>query len=281
MKHFEEIIDMGAGARPLRVYLPDATERSYYRGKRPAVVIFPGGGYSFTYEGEAEPIALCFVAAGACAFVLGYTTTGNAPKAFPYAQLEAFAAIRYVRAHAEVFGINPHNVAALGFSAGGHLCGTTGTLWNKPIMKEYLGENARLSRPDKLILCYPVIRAEMPCHQGSFECLLGKRYADITREEFRQFSLQYQVDDETPPSYLWATDEETCVPIQGVLEFAHALADHKIHTEFHLYPHGDHGSCLGNHVTETRPFSDRMDASDWMSGAIRFLFDESLSEKLK
>ena len=283
MKHFTETIDMGAGPRPLRVYLPDATERSYYRAKRPAVVIFPGGGYYFTYEGEAEPIALSFVAAGVCAFVLDYTTTGEGKTshAFPYAQREAFAAIRYVREHAEEFGIDPQNIASLGFSAGGHLCGCTGTLWNKPIMKDDLGSDPHASRPDKLILCYPVIRAKNPCHEGSFECLLGKSYGEITEEEFRQFSLQEQVDDETPPCYIWATAEETCVPIQGALEFAHALADHKIHAEFHLYPHGDHGSCLGNHVTEARPFSDPMMASDWMTGAIRFLFDENLYEKLK
>ncbi|MCQ2445647.1 MAG: alpha/beta hydrolase [Clostridia bacterium] len=283
MKHFTETIDMGAGPRPLRAYIPDGTERAYYHGKRPAVVIFPGGGYYFTYEGEAEPIALCFAAAGACAFVLDYTTTGEGKvqKAFPYAQLEAFAAIRYVREHAEEFGIDPENVSTLGFSAGGHLCGCTGTLWNKPIMKEYLSENARLSRPDKLILCYAVIRSMEPCNEGSFENLLGKSYAELTEEELRPFALEEQVDDETPPAYIWMTAEETCVPIQGALDFARALADHKTHAELHLYPHGDHGSCLGNHVTEELPFSSPMGASDWMTGAIRFVFDDKLKEKLQ
>ena len=55
-------IDAGAGARTLHGYIPHATQRSFYRGRRPAVVIFPGGAYSGTYEGEAEPIALAFAA---------------------------------------------------------------------------------------------------------------------------------------------------------------------------------------------------------------------------
>ncbi len=280
MQVFEKTIDGGAGGRRLRAYLPDATERSFYRGRRPAVVIFPGGAYAFTFEGEAEPIALSFTAAGVCAFVLDYTTTScGAPQAYPYALREAFAAIRFARENAAEFGIDPHNVASLGFSAGGHLCASTGTLWNKPLMADELGPDARASRPDKLILCYPVIRAFPPCHSGSYVNLLGKEAAR-NEETLRQFSLERQVDDETPPAYLWTTAEDTSVPIQGALEFAHALADHRIHQELHIYPHGGHGSCLGNHVTEQRAFADPMTSADWIGGAIRFLFDANVTQKV-
>ncbi len=279
MKFEQHSINCGAGDRLLRVYAPDQTERGYYRGKRPAVVIFPGGAYAFTFEGEAEPIALAFAAAGVCAFVLDYSTTGNSEKVFPYAQLEAFAAIRFAREHAEEYGIDAHNIASLGFSAGGHLCGSTGVLWNKPILAEYLGEDAAASRPDKLVLCYPVLRAFAPCHFGSFQNLLGAEQPDEAMLE--QLSLEKQVDDETPPAYIWATSEDTAVPIQSSLDFARALADHNTHCELHIYPHGGHGLCLANHVTEAHDFFGRQYPAAWVEGAVRFLFDEQVTQKIR
>ena len=278
MRFIEEKIDEGNGARRFRCYIPDGTQRAYYKGKRPAVVIYPGGGYSGTYEGEAEPIALAFTAAGICTFVLDYSCKSIAEKVFPYAQKEAFAAVRYVREHAEEYGIDPNNVSTLGFSAGGHLCGCTGTLWNKPIMAEYLGENARASRPDKLILCYPVLRAHKPCHRGSFVNLLGDLVND--EEMLNAVSLEAQVDDETPPAFLWATSEDTGVPIQGTLQFAAALADHRTHCEVHIYPHGGHGLCLGNQVTQAIPYENAMTCAEWIPAAIRFVYDEGVTKKI-
>lgn len=281
MRTFTHLIDMGAGARQLRGYLPTSTQRAYYKDKRPAVVIFPGGGYSMTYEGEAEPIALAFAAAGVCAFVLDYTVTGRADQVWPYAQLEAFAAIRFVRENADEFGIQADNIASLGFSAGGHLCGCTGTLWNKAVMAEYLGDNARLSRPDKLILCYPVIRSAAPGHRGSFVNLLKGAGLLDDPVMMEQLSLEKQVDDETPPSFIWTTSEDLGVPIQGALEFAHALADHFIHQEMHIYPHGGHGLCLGNQVTQAQPFGQDWTCAAWVENAVRFLYDETVVKKLR
>ncbi len=278
MRYIDTSIDEGAGARRFRCYIPDGTQRAYYKGRRPAVVIYPGGGYSGTYEGEAEPIAFAFTAAGICAFVLDYSCKSNSEKVWPYAQKEAFAAIRYVREHAEEYGIDPHNIATLGFSAGGHLCGCTGTLWNKPVMKEYLGDDPRASRPDKMILCYAVLRAHKPCNRGSFINLFGSEAA-MTDELLDTVSLEKQVDAETPPSFLWATSEDNAVPIQGTLEFAHALTDNGIRCEVHIYPHGSHGLCLGNQVTQAIPFDTPLTCAEWIPAAVRFLYDEDLGKK--
>jgi len=277
MRTLTHMIDGGAGPRTLHGYIPHATARSYYRGRRPAVIIFPGGGYSGTYEGEAEPIALEFAAAGVCAFVLDYSCKTRSAAVWPYAQIEAFAAIRFVRENAAEFGIDPANIATLGFSAGGHLCGCTGTLWNKPVMAEHLGEAARASRPDKMILCYPVIRAFPPCNRGSFVNLLTAAGLENDEAMLTAVSLEQQVDAETPPSFIWATAEDKGVPIQGALEFAHALADQRIHCEMHIWPHGPHGLCLGNHVTQAVPFEEPLACAPWIKDAIRFLYDDALT----
>lgn len=281
MKYFIHEIDVGMGKRTLRAYLPDVLQDSYYKALRPAVIILPGGAYGITYEGEAEPIALKFVSEGVCAFLLDYSVTSRSEKVWPYAQMEAFAAIRYVRRHASEFGIRPDNIATLGFSAGGHLCACTGTLWNKPGFAPYMKEDNYSARPDKLILCYSVIRAFEPCEKGSFHNLFGVPYREIDRELLNLVSVERQVDDETPPSFIWILSDDTSVPIQGVLEFAHALADHDTFLELHIYPHGGHGLCAANHVTGQRPYEEACTASDWMKHAVRFLFDEKVTQKLR
>lgn len=265
-----EIIDILS--RPMRAYIPDGTARAYYRGKRPAVIVFPGGGYEITYEGEAEPIALRFAAEGICAFVLDYTVTGVSATVFPHPIKEAFAAVRYVRMHAEEYGIDPENIATCGFSAGGHLCACTGTLWNKPEAKQFFDteKDASFSRPDKLILCYPVIRGCNPGHVYSFYNLFGKE--NVTDEILESYSLQNRVDEKTPPAFLWATAADDCVPVASTLDFASALAKHGVKFEVHIWKDGGHGLCLGDQVTQTLPHGEELPVAEWTRLATNFMY---------
>ena len=267
MKYSESTIE----GRPFRAYIPTATERSYGHEKRPAVVIFPGGGYYFTYEGEAEPIALKFAAEGVPAFILDYTCKDTHDAVYPAPMKEAFAAIRFVREHADEYGVDPRNIASLGFSAGGHLCGCTGTLWNKEIASDWVGEDPALSRPDKLILCYAVLKAAAPTHSGSFENLLGEgAFPDDPR--LPSLDPVANVDRFTPPAFLWATAADTAVPVVNTLQFAEKLAENGVPFALHVWEHGDHGLCLGNHVTQNQPFGKDDEVSGWVSEAVQFLF---------
>ena len=91
--------------------------------------MIPGGGYCHVSGREAEPVALRFVAAGYSAFILRYSVF---PCRFPTQLREAAMAMRYIRENAEKFGICKDMVAATGFSAGGHLCGMLGMLFDCP-----------------------------------------------------------------------------------------------------------------------------------------------------
>ena len=273
MTFFTENITVQGITVPLRCYIPDLGGVPKYAGNRPAVIIFPGGGYSITYHGEAEPIALKYVADGICAFVLDYSC---APVRFPIPQLEAFKAIRYVRENAERFGIDPHNIATTGFSAGGHLCSCTGTLWNKfqkYFEKEGMNDvDAHVYRPDKMILCYPVIRSYSKfAHMGSFINLLGEdRMSDSALLDF--LSTDKQIDDETPPTFIWHTSEDGGVPPVNSYSFALALAERRIPCEVHVYLHGDHGLCLGSCVTGQFDYTTPHEVSEWIDKAIRFAY---------
>ena len=279
MRFFVHDITVGEVTVPLRCYIPDVCGETSYAGHRPAVIIFPGGGYCITYHGEAEPIALKYAAAGICTFVLDYSTS---PTRFPIQPLQAFSAIRYVREHAEEFGICKNNIATSGFSAGGHLCACTGTLWNKldAWFKEYGMDdvNDRVYRPDKLILCYPVIKSTSRfAHTGSIDNLLGEQAKD--EGMVKLVSPDLQVDGETPPSFLWHTAEDTAVPSRNSLDFAAALTEYGILYELHVFPHAPHGTCLGTCVTNNVAYKEPLDLHEWIDKAIRFAYDEDVLKR--
>ena len=235
------------------------------RRKRPAVLILPGGGYSHTSEREAEPVALRFAAAGWASFVLHYSC---APCAFPTALREAAMAMRYIRENAEEFEADPAMVAAVGFSAGGHLCGTLGTLFDSPEVAD-IGPGGLL-RPDALGLCYPVAVAWGRTHEGSFENISG---GDPGLRQ--RLSLDRLVRSDMPPAFLWHTRDDASVPCRNSLILAQALEEAGVDFALHLYRRGQHGLSVANElVYPTGKVPDHSpDVGGWLETMIGF-FEE-------
>lgn len=210
---------------------------------RPAVLVLPGGAYMATSEREAGPVAREFLSDGACAFVLHYS---HAPEVyFPTELLQALSAIRVIRENAEEWSIDPNKIAVIGFSAGGHLAASTGTLWNHDIVKKYgfVGES---HKPNGMVLSYPVITSGEKSHRDSFKFLLGDNY---NSENLELVSLEKQVSPNTPKTFIWHTYEDNCVPVENSMMFANALIANKVPVELHIYPHGVHGIAMSNEVS--------------------------------
>ena len=186
--------------------------------RRPTVIVCPGGGYAFTSDREAEPIAMRLNAAGMNAVVMRYSV---APAHFPTALLEVASAVRYVRETGVQYGCDPDRVFLIGFSAGGHLAASYGNFWSRPFVAEALGCDAELLRPNGQVLSYPVITAGPYAHRGSFECLLGDR----CEAEKESVSLEYSVTRETPPTFIWHTQPDDCVPVENALLFVSRAAE--------------------------------------------------------
>ncbi len=223
----------------LSVYIPDNSPEIDIERRHKAVLICPGGGYSFTSDREAEPIALAFLAKGIAAFVLRYSV---APAKYPTALLEASKAIWLIRENADKWHIDTNEIAICGFSAGGHLAANLGVQWNEKFISDELGMPEGANKPNKLILGYPVILSDFErSHEGSFKNLLGE---GLAQEEYDKLSLDKLVGEHTPPAFLWHTFSDTCVPVDCSLEFALALRKNKVPFEMHIYPEGDHGSAL-------------------------------------
>ena len=206
--------------------------------RRPAVVICPGGGYGYTSAREGDPIARRFLAAGYNAFVLWYDVM-TLP--FPSHLLTAAKAVATVRDNADEWFTDPQNITIAGFSAGGHLAGSLGVLWNRDYVKDTLGYHNAEHRPNGMILSYPVITSGEYAHRGSFEKLLLDRYSDELLEET---SLEKQVSPDTVPAFIWHTFEDTCVPVENSLMMASAMRKHGVPVELHIFPRGGHGLSL-------------------------------------
>lgn len=225
----------------LSAYIPDNSPEIDMTRKFKAVVICPGGGYAGVSDREAEPVAFEFLAKGIAAFVLRYSV---APAKYPTALLEASRAIWLIRQHAEEWNINADDISICGFSAGGHLAASVGTLWNEEFICEELGMPAGMNKPNKLILCYPVILCEEGrAHRDSFYNLLGH---GLSEEEYAAMSLDRRIGAHTPPTFLWHTYDDGGVPVDSSLEFALSLRKNRVPFEMHIYPSGAHGSSLAD-----------------------------------
>jgi acetyl esterase/lipase len=195
----------------LTTYLLDASNEMANTKIRPAVLIFPGGGYRFCSDREAEPIAMAFLAQGYHAFILRYSLNEHA--AFPQPLQDAEEALEQIRSKSAEWGVNPDKIAVCGFSAGGHLAAALGTMGRV--------------RPNAIILAYP-------CILDSISNILP---APVP-------SLEKQVDAQTPPAFIFSTANDALVPVENSLLFAVALNQAKIPFELHIFQDGTHGLSL-------------------------------------
>lgn len=221
--------------------------------QRPAILVIPGGGYNSVSTRESEPVALRFMAGGYAAFVLKYTC---APATFPVALREACMAMRYIRENAADFEVNPAMIAAIGFSAGGHLCGTLGTMYDCPEVAD-IGD-ASLLRPDALCLGYPVAVAWGKTHEGTFRNISGG-----DAELRARLSIDKLIRPDMPPVFLWHTRDDASVPVRNSLVLAEALDENGVNFSMHVYLHGRHGLSVANAqvypAAEVPPFSKNLE----------------------
>lgn len=210
-----------------------------------AVVVCPGGGYGgLAYDWEGTDIAGWLNGRGIAAIVLKYRLPADgdaAHRKWLGPLLDAQRAIRLTRARAAEWGVDPAKVGILGFSAGGHLASTAGTHFDTGDATAADPVERFGSRPDFMVLIYPVITMREWTHGGSRQNLLGDNPPD---ELVRRYSNELQVTAETPPTFLLHSGDDEAVPVKNSLEFYAALLAHRVPAELHLYPHGGHGYSL-------------------------------------
>ncbi|MBQ4153597.1 MAG: alpha/beta hydrolase [Clostridia bacterium] len=224
----------------MNAYLHENCEEWNYAHTRPAVVVCPGGGYGMCAPREADPIARRFLAAGYNAFVLYYSLGERA--AFPQPLVDLSKAMKYIREHAKEWNILKDKIAVCGFSAGGHLTASLGTLWNNSEVQTLANCSGEENKPNALILGYPVIstRAWMV---KALPRLIGDRDEKATE---RLLNTYQNVGPHTPPTFMVHTFMDHAVAVDESMVFANALNNNNIPFELHIFPNGRHGLGLGD-----------------------------------
>jgi len=242
---------------------PDAavTDRAVHGIARPRMVVFrpakpngsailvmPGGGYvRIVVDREGYEIARWLADRGWTVFVLFYRLPGDGWAAGPNVALsDAQRAIRLIRARADKYGIKPERVAAMGFSAGGHVCGDLATRFAEDTYTPVDAADRGSARPDAAALMYAVQSMALPlAHPGSRTLLLGP--SPTPALEYTH-STASNVTAATPPCFLLHAEDDRTVPVDNTLAFRAAAIKAGVAVETHLFATGGHGFGMSKAV---------------------------------
>jgi acetyl esterase/lipase len=227
----------------------------------PAAIVCPGGGYrNLAMNHEGRQVASFLNSLGMAAFVLRYRL---GPRYHHPIELgDAQRAIRMVRARAAEWKIDPSRVGIVGFSAGGHLAMTASTRFDAGRAESADPIDRTASRPDFAVLGYPVISMVEPwTHRGSRTSLLGD---NPDPELAKSLSGEQAVTPQTPPTFIFQTNEDTTVPAENAVYYYLALRKANVPAELHVFEKGPHGVGLANDNPALSAWSTLL--ANWLRG---------------
>jgi acetyl esterase/lipase len=229
----------------ITVYRPE-TDKANGLG----VVVCPGGGYNMlAWDHEGEQVAAWLNSIGATAVLLKYrvprregTPRNEPPK---QALMDAQRALSLTRSHAKDWGIDPHRVGILGFSAGGHLAVWASTNPEKRAYESVDDADKVDCRPDFAVVIYP---------------------GGVVKRGTSELASEIRVDEKTPPMFIAMSNDDP-VGSENAVQLYLALKRAHVPAELHVYATGGHGYGL-------RPTGKP--SADWPSRCAEWLKDQKL-----
>lgn len=258
-------IERGQSERGFLTALAPSPCREVKKKLRPAMLVIPGGAYTHVAELEGEPVAVAFLKEGYATFLLDYEVN----TVYPAPLLQAAMAMRYIRENAEKYGIDPHRVCVLGFSAGGHLAGLLSTMYDRSEVVNALGKVGIEIRPDATVYAYAVVSTEAGVgHSETVETITGG-----DQNLLSLLSVDKAVHKNTPPAFIWHTRNDNSVPVENAYRLAKAYEQQGILYELHVFANGPHGLSLSNMETgdSSDPETIQPSVRVWVSLAQTFL----------
>lgn len=275
----------------LTTYILDDSPEMLGGKCRPAILICPGGAYLNCSDREGEPIAIAFASMGYHAFVLRYGVYNEGASDVFVPESEAplevkkhcvhpnpirdiARAMLEIHSHAQEWLVDVNRIAICGFSAGAHNCAMYAVNWHKPVLSEYFRKPAAVFRPAACILGYTLSDYHFMKEQSGNDpfaanlfatsnlALMGTTNADD--DLLTEVSPARNVSEHTPPTFLWATSEDTLVPVQNTLLMAKALADQRIPFETHIFEAGPHGLATATQASASAKSEILPDAAKWV-----------------
>ena len=232
----------GMEKQPSVMYMHEPKENK----TKTAVIVCPGGSYHHLgLYNEGYCSAKWFSENGITAFMLKYRTNESLYN-HPAMLEDIQRAIQIVRENADDFGIDASKVGVIGYSAGGHLVTMAGEFGERFNELEKFGIETDVSlRPDFVMPIYPVVSMQDDIsHKWSRRSLLGKNQ---TQERKDLFSMELQVPDNMPPTYIVVCKDDNVVDYNNSLCLYDALLEKNIQNcELHVYEWGKHGFGMLN-----------------------------------
>jgi len=194
--------------------------------KRPVIIYFFGGGWTNGTPLQFYREAYYWASKGMVAVCADYRirfTHGTTPIE---SIKDAKSAVRWLRANADTYGIDPNKICASGASAGGHLAAATGTLklWDEPT------ENLAISsKPNLLLLNYPVID-NGPTGYGPTDF----------RAQYLTVSPLYNVDVGIPPCLVFLGTADNLIPVATARLFQQKMKDVGVESKLIFYQGNGH-----------------------------------------
>ena len=204
--------------------------------KRPAMLVLPGGGYTICSDREADAVAMAYAKAGFQTFILRYTVKAKGKWPLPLEDYEQ--AMECIKANESTWYVDCDKIAAVGFSAGGHLCACAATLAK--------------NKPAAAILVYPAILKDI---------------CDMCQPGMPQPNEYVKAD--TCPCFLVAARDDRTVAIKNTLMMELALAENNVPFESHIYSYGGHGFSTAAEWIITNSVNERV--SKWVDDSIGWL----------
>jgi acetyl esterase/lipase len=240
------------GFRPLTLdlYYAAADQRP-----RPAVIWIHGGGWQ---GGDARSLAM--QAWGSMDQLLarlaarGYVTVGvsyrlSGEVKFPAQIQDVKAAVRWLRANAQKYHIDPQRIAAWGESAGGQLASLLGTSCGVSELEGNTGNTGQSSCVQAVIDWYgPIDFLQQPANQGAAgtvpsspeAALLGCALARCAPELVRLSNATSFLDAGDPPFLVMHGDADTAVPMSQSRKFVDALQAKGVRAQLEIIPGANH-----------------------------------------
>lgn len=251
--------------------------------KRPLILVIPGGGYAFTSDREAEPIALKFNSIGCHAAILWYTVYDQVPNVPKNGLIECMQAIAWLRENAEKYCIDPDLIAVCGFSAGGNLALNAAMRWQQEWLDEATKTTPTARKVNLCIDCYGALQfpKSEPGELGFGAALCQKPQTSNMRffgvenpgpEELGKGNPLTHFDARfCPPMFIWHNGQDELVPVSDALDLASALAKGKVPFELVVFERGEHGLALADRTTARKDSHKDSHTARWFEQCEQWL----------
>ncbi len=190
-----------------------------------AIVVFPGGGYQIlSVDLEGTEVCDWLNSIGVNCVLLKYRVPDSGPYPKSAAALQdAQRAMGLVRQHATEWGIDPHRVGVLGFSAGAHLSAAISNLYDHRLYEPVDDADKLSCKPDFAVVLYP-------------------GYLALAEQSFAPNPDIHPTAD-TPPTFVLQAEDDP-VHVENAVVYFVALKNAKVPAELHIYAQGGHGYGL-------------------------------------